>query len=131
MSIIQELLAILTTRKEASAEIISRSVDSSNSNNMENVKDQSSRFIKDLMAELTQFGDGVSGDADRNNDYQNQWREALKSEEKEGNVLVNTFNSMEQTLLQFYRQILSEGNELQDSLKTLISNQEKELTAAN
>lgn len=126
--ITQELLAILTTRKEACEKIIKKNPGPEITKTLNTCASQSDGFINELMTELNQFGDGVMGEVDRDNAYQNLWREAFKnSDTMDAQELFKTFQAMEDSLAQQYGQFAVEGAELPASLQELLQKQAQQV----
>ena len=80
VQVIQEIIAMLTTRKEAIEKLKSKPDAGSLAADFNAYARQTDDFISGLQRELSAFGDGVMSDVDRNNAYHGLWREGLKIE---------------------------------------------------
>ncbi len=126
--ILQELMAMLTTRKEAAEKILAASPEPEAAASLSQCVAQSDQFLAALLSELTEFGDAVMGEVDRENEYQDLWREAMKKTGEPGAAeLTTVFGSMEDKLVQSYNEISRDGIELPASLQKLLQTQAKEL----
>jgi DNA-binding FrmR family transcriptional regulator len=128
VTIVQELIAVLTTRKEACEKILKKNPGPEITKTLNTCATQSDGFINELMSELNQFGDAVMGEVDRDNAYQNRWREVLKKEDPmNAQELFKTFQTMEESLAQLYGQFAAEGAELPASLQELLQKQAQQV----
>lgn len=128
--ILQELMAMLTTRKEACEKMLSKNPNEEITAKLNECLGKSDEFISQLMDELTQFGDSVMGEVNRDNEYQNLWRNALKNIDTASAMeLYKTFSEMEDNLGQTYSELTAEGNELPVSLQELLQKQAQEMPA--
>ena len=124
VEIIQELIAIHSTRKEAAMKLGQQE----NVDNKDSPVQLSDEFIKQLMNELSNYGDAVMESVDRDNEYQQGWKnglekiDALSSQEK-----TKTFQALESRLQEFYQHIINEHPELPVSLLQTIQNQSNQL----
>jgi hypothetical protein len=124
VEIIHELIAIHTTRKEASIKLSQHEI----ANNKDSPVQLSDEFIKQLMNELSNYGDAVMESVDRDNEYQQEWKnnlekiDALSAEEKD-----KRFRSLEGSLKNVYQDIINEHPELPSSLLQTIQNQSDQL----
>jgi ERCC4-type nuclease len=124
---VQELIAILSTRKEACEKILALHPDIQDSAQLKGCLSQTDRFISELTGELSQFGDAVQSEANRDNAYQHQWREALQGIDASGaERVMHSFHTMEETLAQTYRQLAGVSG-LPESLHEVLSKQSGEL----
>jgi hypothetical protein len=128
--ILQELMAMLTTRKEACEKILSKNPNEETAVKLNECLVKSDEFISELMGELTQFGDSVMGEVNRDNEYQNLWRNALKNIDTASDMeLYKTFLEMEKNLTQRYNELTADENELPVSLQELLQKQVQEIPA--
>ncbi|HVG41236.1 MAG TPA: hypothetical protein VM888_06465 [Chitinophagaceae bacterium] len=128
ITILQELMAMLTTRKEACEKILGKSPDEETKAKLTTCTAQSDVFLNALMSELTQFGDAVMGEVERDNAYQNHWRDALKKADAASAMeLYETFAVMEGSLAKTYNELVADGSELPDSLQELLKKQAQEI----
>jgi len=130
--ITQEVLALLTTRKEA-AERVSQKVNVEKG--AEKIRQKSAEtdsFINELMDELENYGDAVMSETDRDNNYQNTWRETLKLIDTADSVeLQQRFAEMEITLATTYRTILDSKAEWPETLQKMLVRQVRNIEAGN
>jgi hypothetical protein len=129
VQIIQELIALHTTRKESAEKLDSNNPSGSNHVKFTNAARQSEQFMSELLEELSAFGDAVQGDVDRENEYHNLWTNTLaKNDSLNEQQSVQTFENMERTLVKMYEQYLSIETELATTLREMLAKQAKELT---
>jgi len=120
VDILQELIAILTTRIDA----VSKLIMPPEEEKAQVIVKQSERFINELVEELSNYGDAVQATAERDNQYQNSWKQVLRTvagmppDESE-----KIFYSLEQSLKSIYNELLDEENQLPPSIYKLISRQ--------
>ena len=126
IQIIQELLAVLSTRKEACEELSGRSDDSELRNELTSRVDQTNRFIDELTAELSLFGDAVTSEVDRKNEYLVMWTNSKATEDSAR--MKHTFFEMESALVRIYEEADDTVAELPDTLKEIVHRQRQEVT---
>src|SRR5688500_18809162 len=80
VQVIQELIAMLTTRKEAIEKILAKPDAAALASGLNRHAQQAENFISALKSELSTFGDAVMADVDRNNAYHSLWRKGLEME---------------------------------------------------
>ena len=125
VEIVQELIAIHATRKEAAEKLMPAAGEGQHTGS---AAQQSDQFITALMNELSDFGDGVQSVAGRENDYQITYKNMLGSidtltpEEQE-----QAFQGLEESLKKVYKSILENKNELPESLQKIITEQNEKL----
>ena len=128
VNLVQELIAIHTTRKEAVEKFSGQENPENLTSDLTAAGQQSDKFIAELMSELSNFGDAVQAEVDRENDYQLTWKNTLGAidtmNEQEKS---RTFEQMEQNLKKFYQTMLDTSTELPVSLQDILQRQMKEL----
>jgi hypothetical protein len=123
VDIIQELLAILSTRKEAADKLISRTDDGELTALLENSRNQSDAFIEPLMGELSHSGDAVQGETVRENEYHSIWQKAFQDIDSLDTLSARSvFQELELALKTHYLS-LQEQTELPESLQELLNEQ--------
>ncbi len=126
LDIVQELIAIHTTRKDAVDKLSVKS-NAERKQVMASAKQQSDYFIEELLTELSTFGDLVQDSPDRDNEYQHLWKnelsnlESLTSEEAAG-----IFSKLESALKEIYSTVM-ETKELPETLMQILSSQKEQL----
>lgn len=124
VEIIQELLAIYTTRKDAVEKLKVKNLADAEVVKLTHAAEQSDEFIADLMNELSNYGDAVMANVDRENEYQQIWKSSLEKIDTipppEGEQL---FNTMENTLKKMYQHILDTNADLPDSVVKILNRQ--------
>ncbi len=122
VSIIQELIAIHSTRVEAS----SRLETDENESSLRNAGVESEKFLEELLSELSQYGDAVSATAERNNAYQDIWTKNLTGiEGLDPAQKLEIFANMENSLATIYAEILLKPELLHASLLEMIRRQKQ------
>jgi len=130
--ITQEVLAMLSTRKEAAERISAKLKDENGAENMRKKCAETEGFIIELMDELQQYGDAVMADTDRENNYQNTWRDTLKVLDTAGsNELQKRFAEMEIALASTYKTILESKTEWTDTLQKKLQRQVRNIVDGN
>lgn len=128
VGIVQELLAIYATRKEA-AERISAKFNGQQVPGVAEAATQSQEFITALMGELSNFGDGVQAGVDRDNAYLQLWKSALpKVDSWEAAEATQVFQQMEAALRQHYTSVLETNTALPETLSALLQKQSAALS---
>ena len=123
----QKVLGLLTTRKDI-CEKLAEKEDGSLSKKLHDTLQQSDRFIKQLMNELSNYGDAVSSEVDRDTEYQNQWKEELEKMNNSGfQPSENAFNDLEKSLQKAYKEILENKENLPESLTNILEKQLQEM----
>lgn len=128
VEIVQELIAVHTTRKEAVDKLTTKSPGEELTAKLSTSAQQSDQFIAELMNELSNYGDSVKDNVDRENEYQIRWKETL------GNIdgmnpeeYRQVFEKLEDSLHKFYTGIQETGTELPASLQEILTRQAEEL----
>ena len=121
VELVQDLIAIHVTRKEASERLTGGA---KTGIGLEAAGSQSQRFIDEWMQELSAFGDGVAATADRETPYYAIWKKALPGvDDLDPAAAGALFNQMEQALKEKYQQEISEQGDLPESINTLLQKQ--------
>ena len=128
VEIVQKLIAIHTTRKEASEKMGNNSASLPLQGKLKSAAEQSDRFIKALLNELSQFGDAVQSEVSREDEYQQTWNNAMVNiDTVDASSLSDTHQKLENTLLNVYSEIIDSYHDLPVSLNDLLISQMKEL----
>lgn len=127
LDIVQELIVILTTRKDAIDKLSVKQGSEVNQSVMLSAKQQSNHFISELMSELSTFGDAVQDSSDRDNEYQLIWKNALKNfDAVPPQEATGIFEKLENALKIIYDSVL-ETKELPDSLVQILLAQKEQI----
>ncbi len=130
VEIVQELIAIHTTRKEAVDKLTAGQVAGNFAEKLSSSKQQSDEFISELMSELSNFGDGVSAGVDRDNEYQQSWKNVSVNVNETNAVDAEaTFQDMENTLKKYYSDIIESQSGLPVSLQEILTKQAAKISA--
>lgn len=128
VEIVQKLIAIHTTRKEASEKMGNNKASFPLEVKLKLAAEQSDRFIKALLNELSQFGDAVQSEVNRDDEYQETWKEAMVNiDTVDASSLSGTHQKLENTVLNIYSEIIDSHSGLPDTLNDLLISQVKEL----
>lgn len=128
VEIVQELIAIHTTRKEAVDKLTTKTPGEELSAKLSASAQQSDRFIAELMNELSNYGDSVKDGVDRENEYQVRWKETLNNiDGMKPEEYSQAFEKLEDSLRQYYAGIQETGTELPASLQEMLTSQAEEL----
>ncbi len=126
LDIIQELIAIHTTRKDV-VEKLSAKQEQKDQSVLMPAKEQSDRFTTELLTELSTFGDAVQDSSDRDNEYQQIWKNELNNiDSMQPQDAAVIFDKLENALKHIYDTVM-ETKELPDSLVEVLSSQKEEL----
>jgi ABC-type transporter MlaC component len=124
VEIVQELIAIHTTRKEVVDKLKEKQVTGNGTGELSAITQQSDQFITELMNELSNFGDAVQGDVDRENEYQVICKKALANIDTiSPQEYQRTFEALEQSLKKIYENILNTASELPASFQEILTKQ--------
>jgi len=114
VQIVQEFIALHTTRKEAAERLHADAA----------VMQQSDRFIAELMEELSNYGDAVMANTDRENEYQQTWKDTLgKMESMTPEKQAQTFQALEASLKHMYQTTLENGTDLPVPVREMLTKQ--------
>ncbi len=128
VEIVQEFIAIHTTRKEAVYKFKNKQVAEDMGNKLSAAMQQSDQFIAQLMNELSNYGDAVPATADRENEYQLLWKKTLVNmDEMNPQVYAKTFQTLEDSLKKLYQNIAEAKTELPASLVEILNSQSGKL----
>jgi hypothetical protein len=128
VEITQKALGLLTTRKDICEKLLDEKKDPSLPKKLEDTLEQSDRFIKQLMNELSNYGDAVSSEIDRDSEYQVQWKKELeKMSNSEPHSLEKTFDDLEKSLRKAFKEMLENKDNLPESLKNILEKQLHEM----
>lgn len=124
VEIVQELIAINTTRKEAVDKFKNKQVAEDMGNKLSAAMQQSDQFIAQLMNELSNYGDAVAATADRENEYQLLWKKTLVNmDEMNPQEYGQAFQTLEDSLKKLYQSIAEAKTELPASLAEILNSQ--------
>ena len=124
VQITQELIALHTTRKEVVEKMTAKELSGDLKEKLLSAAKQSDEFISSLMNELSNYGDGVSPMVERDNEYQQTWKNALaKIDTASPDQLQDIFLSLEDLLRKFYETIFSTQADLPQSLEEMLQKQ--------
>ena len=125
VEIVQEMIAIYTTRKEAIEKL---KLSESSSAQASTAAQQSDQFIEALMSELSAFGDAVQSEAGRENDYQTTYKKMLAEiDTMSPQQHEQTFQELEEKLKAVYQTLLETKNDLPESLQKILTEQKEQL----
>ena len=125
VDIVQELIAIHTTRIEASNRLES----SIGAPTLNTLKNQSTHFISELMNELSNYGDAVTSATERDNEYQEIWTKSLSQlNSLSTNKSEGILNKMEENLKKIYSEILEDISALPEFALKIVSKQKMALS---
>jgi hypothetical protein len=128
VQIIQEFIALHTTRKEAAERLKATGTNGDAATKMAAAGPQSDGFITELMEELSNYGDAVLANVDRDNAYQSLWNEALgKLEGMTPEAAVQTFEAMENSLEVQYQHTLETESEVPEPVREILTRQASQL----
>lgn len=120
VEIVQELIAIHTTRIEAATRLgplASTTLSVA-------IITQSKKYVEELMEELSNFGDAVQSTVNRENEFQHTWKEALTKVDSLSKPDCEAIQqNMEAILKTFYQEVISGGNALPASVMQLLHKQ--------
>ena len=124
VNIIQELIAMHSRRKEAYKKLQATEVDADLKTKLTACIAQSDEFITELMNELSEFGDGVSGDVDRDTEFFNIWKNASSNlDNMDKQAVSQIFNEMETTLKKNYQEYIDSQVDGTGQLLEILTNQ--------
>lgn len=128
VEIVQKLITVNTTRAEACERMEKNDASQDLQEKLKSSAAQSERFIKALLNELSQFGDAVQSEVDREDEYHEIWNKATKNiDTMDALALSETFKQAENSLVNIYSQILDSYPDLPLTLTDLITGQVNEL----
>lgn len=122
VQVVQELIALHTTRKEACQKIMENGADQEVIEKATAAAGQSDAAIAALLAELAQFGDAVGASVDRDNPYQELYKQLL-DDLKAPAAAANAFRQLEDSLKITYKQLMDAQTDLPPTLQQLIQKQ--------
>ena len=122
-AVTQKVIAMNTTMKEVCQKLLSENVEKSFAEKLEKALDQSHHFTDQLMNELSNYGDAVSSQIDRDEDYEKMANKMMESNNDSAEGKVIEFEKFGERVQKIYRDILSDKNELPESLKIMLEDQ--------
>lgn len=128
VEIIQKLIAIHTTRNEAFEKIIKNNASQVLQEKLKLALSQSEEFIKVLLDELSQFGDAVQSEVDREDEYQEIWNKAGNNiDTMDTSTLSDIVKQSENSLVNIYSKVVDSNQDLPLTLNELLISQVNEL----
>lgn len=128
VEIVQKLLAVHSTRKEACERMAKNNASPDLQEKLKSAAAQSERFIKALLNELSQFGDAVQSEVNREDEYHKVWNEATgQIDTMDALMLSDTFKKLENSLINIYMKITDTYHDLPFTLNDLLIDQAKEI----
>jgi seryl-tRNA synthetase len=128
VEIVQKLIAIHTARKEASEKMVKNNASGNLQDKLSSSSAQSDRYINALLNELSQFGDAVQSEVNRDDDYNKLWNSVtVNIDTMDADSISGIFRQLENSLIKIYEQIIEAYKELPVTLNDLIVSQLKEL----
>ena len=128
VDILQELIVMHTTRIEFSNKMLGKEVDEDSKTIFHKIAQQSTVFIEALMNELSNFGDAVKADANRNNEYNKIYTNVLVDfDTADITKLKDSFDKMEEVLKNNYVDMIEANKELSASILQILNVQLKSL----
>lgn len=128
VEIVQKLIAIQSTRKEVSERMTKNNAPDDLQEKLKSVAAQSDRFMKALLNELSQFGDAVQSEVNREDEYHEIMNKTMGNiDTMDTSVLTETFKQSENSLINIYSEITDTHQDLPDTLNELLNTQLKEL----
>lgn len=126
VEIVQELIAIHTTRKEAVEKL--QLPEGEQSAQAKRAAQQSDQFIAALMSELSNFGDAVQSEAERENSYQTTYKKLLPEiDTMTAEQHQQAFEELEAKLKEAYDRLMETKDELPESLQNILTRQKEQL----
>ena len=124
VEIIQEQLAIHTTRKDAVEKLTAVLPAEASAARLTSAGQQSDEFIAEWMSELSNYGDAVMSSVDRENEYQTIWKNALGTIDSiSPQSGAQTFQDMEISLKKMYQDTLQANPDLPVSVTEILNKQ--------
>lgn len=128
VEVVQELLAVHTTRKEVMEKTMGNGAAAGLASRAQAAAAQSDAAIAALMAELSQFGDAVSASVNRENPYQETYKQSLDTLNAPDAAATGVaFQNLEEALHATYKDVIDAQTDLPQSLQELIQKQYREL----
>ena len=128
VEIVQKLLAIHSTRKEACEKMAKNNEAINLQEKLTSAAAQSDRFIKALLNELSEFGDAVQSEVNREDEYHDAWNEVTgQTGTLNASALGDIFGKLENSLINIYNKIADTYQDLPFTLNDLLTNQAKEI----
>jgi hypothetical protein len=124
VEVVQELIAVHTTRKEVTEKIKTTGLPRDFEGVLSAAEKQSREFIKELLGELSNYGDGVMAAVERDDEYHKIWKEALLNidsapiEDRK-----KIFFDLEESLKKVYRDILEAQTDLPPAVTEIVNRQ--------
>lgn len=129
VEITQELIALYTTRKEVCDKLSAIKIDKELSEKIPEIINQSDLGIKELMNELSNYGDAVKSQVNRDSQYYNIWQDAQnKMDILTPQEISLIFQKLEKHLRDYYENILQPSVTLPTNLSNILNKQLQRLT---
>lgn len=124
LEVIQELLSIHTSRIEMVEKCSGKDLSEDTKMKLSSAKQQSEKYTKALMIELSKFGDAVSSTVDNQNEYQEMYKGVLgKFDGMTPQEIEHAFQSLETALKNIYQNILQTQTDLPTSAQEILVKQ--------
>ncbi|MEO6820827.1 MAG: hypothetical protein ABI266_07885 [Ginsengibacter sp.] len=123
-SITQKVIALNTTMKEVCQKLLLENLDKSFGEKLEKKLAQINQFTDQLMNELSNYGDAVSSQINRDEDYEVMANAMMNSDNHDNSEVIKTdYEKLTGKLRDIYTNILSDKNELPASLRNILESQ--------
>lgn len=124
VEVVQELIAVHTTRKEACQKLTANRTDEALARQVQEAAKQSDAAIAALMSELSQFGDAVGAEANRDNAYQELYKQSIDTlNAPDAAASAAVFQRLEDRLKTTYKEVIDTQTDLPQTLQELIQKQ--------
>jgi len=128
VDIVQKLIALHTTRKEVCEKMVINTASKDIQDKLNAAMSQSDRFTKALLNELSEFGDAVQSEVNRDDEYHELWnKETANTDTMDASSSSDTFKQLENCLINIYTQTLDKYPDLPVTLNDLLISQVNEL----
>lgn len=128
LEITQELIAVHTSRLELVEKLMGKGVALEGPERFTSATRQSEKFTKELMIELSNFGDAAMSSVDNQNEYQAGYKDILgKIDAMSPEDGEQAFQKLETSLRNIYQAFLKTSTALPTSLQEILSSQDTEI----
>lgn len=128
VSITQKVIALHTTRINVCEKWLAELHDDDFGQKMKMKADQSKQFTDVLMNELSNYGDAVSSQVNRDEEYEALAEELIKNSNND--TIKDNFDKLDQKLVDIYTNILVNKGDLPESLQKIMESQSSELKSS-
>jgi len=127
VEITQELIALYTTRKEVCDKLPATKIDKELSEKIPEIISQSDLSIKELMNELSNYGDAVKSQVNRDSQYYTIWQDAQNEmEDLRPQEISLIFQKLEKHLRDYYEDLLQPSVTLPTTLSDILNSNYKD-----